>query len=71
MDLGNLIQSAHEQNLHILNIVVRQNGKITAEHNFVEETPAHLRSVSKTFTSMAVRIAANAVITTFQTNPKI
>jgi CubicO group peptidase (beta-lactamase class C family) len=59
MYLGNLIQSAHEQNLHILNLVVRQNGEITAEHNFAEETPVLLWSVSKTFTSMAVGIAAH------------
>jgi CubicO group peptidase (beta-lactamase class C family) len=58
MDLSNLIQSADEQNLHILNIVVRQKGEITAEHNFAEETPVHLWSVSKTFTSMAIGIAA-------------
>jgi len=58
MDLEQLIQSATEQNLHILNIVVRQNGEITAEHDFAEEIPVHLWSVSKTFTSMAVGIAA-------------
>ena len=58
MYLGNLIQSAHEQNLHILHIVVRQNGEITAEHHFVEDTPVLLWSVSKTFTSMGVGIAA-------------
>ena len=59
MYLGNLIQSANEQNLHILHIVVRQNGEITAEHNFAEETPVLLWSVSKTFTSMAIGIAAH------------
>ncbi len=59
MYLEHLIQSANEQNLHILNIVVRQNGEITAEHNFAEETSVHLWSVSKTFTSMAIGIAAN------------
>lgn len=59
MYLGQLIQSAQEQNLHILQIIVRQNGKITAEHDFVEEAPVLLWSVSKTFTSMAVGIAAH------------
>jgi CubicO group peptidase (beta-lactamase class C family) len=59
MYLGELVRSAREQNLHILNIVVRQNGEISAEYNFVEDTPVHLWSVSKTFTSMAVGIAAS------------
>ena len=59
MHLGNLIQSANEQNLHILQIIVRQNGDITAEHNFAEETPVLLWSVAKTFTSMAIGIAAH------------
>jgi CubicO group peptidase (beta-lactamase class C family) len=59
MNLEALIHSAHEQNLHILHIVVRQKGEITAEHEFSEETPEQLWSVSKTFTSMAIGIAAH------------
>jgi len=59
MNLDNLIQSAHEQNLHILHIVVRQQGRIIAEHEFSKEKPDQLWSVSKTFTSMAIGIAAH------------
>jgi CubicO group peptidase (beta-lactamase class C family) len=59
MDFSNLIQSASEQNLHILHIIARQNGEINAEHHFEEDTPTLLWSVSKTFTSMAVGIAAH------------
>jgi CubicO group peptidase (beta-lactamase class C family) len=59
MQLDPLIQFVHEQNLRVLNIVVRQNGAITAEHDFAEEAPVLLWSVSKTFTSMAVGIAAH------------
>jgi CubicO group peptidase (beta-lactamase class C family) len=69
MDLHDLIRYAHEQNLHILHIIVRQNGEITAKHDFVEETPVHLWSVSKTFTSMAIGIAAHEGY--FQINDKI
>lgn len=57
MNLQNLLHAVDEQQLHILNIVIRQNGEIIAEHNFVDERRALLYSVSKTFTSMAVGIA--------------
>jgi CubicO group peptidase (beta-lactamase class C family) len=59
MNLEALIQSARDQNLHVLHIVVRQQGKIIAEHEFSKEAPDKLWSVSKTFTSMAVGIAAH------------
>lgn len=55
--LDDLIQSVHEQNLHVLNVIVRQNGKIMDSHDFEEEKPQLLWSVSKTFTSMAIGIA--------------
>jgi CubicO group peptidase (beta-lactamase class C family) len=55
--LNDLILSVKKQNLHVLNVVVRQNGNIIAKHDFKEEKPALLWSVSKTFTSMAVGIA--------------
>jgi CubicO group peptidase (beta-lactamase class C family) len=57
MNLNKLVEAVHERNLHILNLVVRQNGKITAEHDFAEEKPVLLWSVSKTFTAMAIGIA--------------
>ena len=57
MNLQRLIHSVIEQNLQIRNIVVRQNGDITAEHHFSEEKRVLLWSVSKTFTSMAIGIA--------------
>lgn len=56
MDLDHLIQAAHQRDLHILQVIVRQNDEITAEHYFAEEKPVLLWSVSKTFTSMAVGI---------------
>jgi CubicO group peptidase (beta-lactamase class C family) len=40
-----------------LNIVVRKDGDIIAEHDFAEERPVLLWSASKTFTAMAVGIA--------------
>lgn len=55
--LDELIISAKNENLNILNIVVRQNGEIIDRHDFEEEKPVLLWSVSKTFTSMAVGIA--------------
>jgi len=55
--LKDLIKSIEEQNLHVLNVVVRQDGHIIAKHDFEEEKPTLLWSVSKTFTSMAVGIA--------------
>lgn len=55
--LNDLILSVKEQNLHVLNVIVRQDGDIIARHDFVEEKPALLWSVSKTFTSMAIGIA--------------
>ncbi len=57
--LNDLILSVKKQNLHVLNVVVRQNGEIIARHNFEEEKPVLLYSVSKTFTSMATGIAVN------------
>lgn len=57
MNLHNLLHSVDEQQLHILNIVIRQNSEIVAEHDFVPEQRVLLWSVSKTFTSMAVGIA--------------
>jgi CubicO group peptidase (beta-lactamase class C family) len=59
MNLQRLIQAVHEQDLHVLNVIVRQNGTITAEYDFAEEKRALLWSVSKTFTSMAIGIAEN------------
>jgi CubicO group peptidase (beta-lactamase class C family) len=55
--LKDLINTVKDKNLHVLNVVVRQNGDIIAKHDFEEEKPIHLWSVSKTFTSMAVGIA--------------
>lgn len=55
--LNDLIVSVKNQNLHVLNVIVRQDGNIIAKHDFEEEKPALLYSVSKTFTSMAVGIA--------------
>lgn len=57
MNLTGLIKAAQEQNLHILNLVVRQNGEIIAEHNFAAEKRVLLWSASKTFTAMAIGIA--------------
>jgi CubicO group peptidase (beta-lactamase class C family) len=57
MNLQKLLHAAGEQNLHILNIVVRQNGEIVAGHDFTEEKRINLWSVSKTFTSMGIGIA--------------
>lgn len=59
MNLNPLLRSVSEQDLHILNMVVRQGGDIVAEHDFAEEKRVLLWSVSKTFTSMAVGIAAH------------
>lgn len=55
--LADLIKSAETKNLHILNVVVRKDGDIIAKHDFEEEKPVHLWSVSKTFTSMGIGIA--------------
>ncbi|OKP92728.1 serine hydrolase [Paenibacillus sp. P32E] len=55
--LNDLIVSVKSQNLQVLNVLVRQEGQIIAKHDFEEEKPAPLWSVSKTFTSMAVGIA--------------
>jgi CubicO group peptidase (beta-lactamase class C family) len=51
------LHSVVEENLHILNIIVRQNGEIIARHDFAEEKRVHLWSASKTFTSMGIGIA--------------
>ena len=55
--LNDLILSVNSKNLHVLNVIVRQNGNIIAKRDFEEERPVLLYSVSKTFTSMAVGIA--------------
>lgn len=55
--LQDLIKEVHAKNLKVLNVNVRQQGDIIAKHNFVEEKPSQLWSVSKTFTSMAIGIA--------------
>ncbi|WP_040949121.1 serine hydrolase domain-containing protein [Gorillibacterium massiliense] len=55
--LNDLVLSVEKQNLQVLNVVVRQDGRIIARHDFVEEAPVLLYSVSKTFTSMAAGIA--------------
>lgn len=55
--LDDLIESVKKQNLHVLNVVVRKDGDIIAEHDFEEEKPILLWSVSKTFTSMGIGIA--------------
>jgi CubicO group peptidase (beta-lactamase class C family) len=55
--LNDLVQSVKNQNLHVCNVIVRQDGNIIARYNFEEEKPTLLWSVSKTFTSMAVGIA--------------
>jgi hypothetical protein len=46
--LNDLILSVNSKNLHVLNVIVRQNGNIIAKHDFEEERPALLYSVSKT-----------------------
>ena len=60
MDLQNLLHSVEKQDLHVLNIIVRQNGEITAEHDFAEEKRVLLWSVSKTFTAIGIGIAEQA-----------
>lgn len=57
--LNDLVLSVNRQDLHVLNVIVRQDGDIIARHDFEEEKPVLLYSVSKTFTSMAVGIAMN------------
>lgn len=55
--LEDLVKSVETQKLHVLNVVLRRDGEIIAEHDFEEEKPVHLWSASKTFTSMAIGIA--------------
>jgi CubicO group peptidase (beta-lactamase class C family) len=55
--LDDLIESVKNQDLNVLNVVVRQDGDIIAKHDFKEKKSNLLYSVSKTFTSMAVGIA--------------
>lgn len=55
--LDDLVILAKNRNLNILNIVVRQNGKILDRHNFQEEESILLWSVSKSLTSLAAGIA--------------
>lgn len=57
--LNDMILSVEKRNLHVLNVVVRKDGSIIAKHDFEEEKPRLLWSVSKTFTSMAIGIAEN------------
>ena len=59
MNLKPLLNYVQKENLHILNLVIRRQGEIIARYDFVEEQPVLLWSVSKTFTSMAVGIAAD------------
>ncbi|MEO3945647.1 serine hydrolase [Gorillibacterium sp. CAU 1737] len=56
--LDDLVNSVHSQNLKVLSVVIRQKGDVLAEHHFEEPKPRLLWSVSKTFTSMAIGIAA-------------
>lgn len=67
--LDDLIESVKKQNLHVLNVVVRRGGDIIAEHDFEEQKPTLLLSVSKTFTSMGICIAENEGY--FRLNDKI
>lgn len=67
--LNDLIESVKTQNLHVLNVVVRKDGDIIAQHDFEEEKPNLLWSVSKTFTSMGIGIAENEGY--FRLNDKI
>lgn len=67
--LDDLIESVKKQNLHVLNVVVRKDGDIIAEHDFEEEKPILLWSVSKTFTSMAIGIAESEGY--FERNDKV
>ncbi|WP_438431614.1 serine hydrolase domain-containing protein [Gorillibacterium sp. sgz500922] len=55
--LDDLVASVRRQQLQVRNVVVRQGGDVIGKHDFEEEQPALLYSVSKTFTSMAVGIA--------------
>lgn len=55
--LDDLIESVKVQNLKVLNVVLRKEGDIIAEHDFEKPKPTPLWSVSKTFTSMAIGIA--------------
>ena len=57
--LDDLINSVKKQDLHVLNVLIRQNGNIIAGYDFAEEKPTLLWSASKTFVSMAIGIAAN------------
>lgn len=60
MRLDALLQSIHEQDLHVRHVIVRQDGEITAEHHFVEDTPVMLWSASKSIISLAIGIAVHA-----------
>ena len=57
--LNDLVLSVKNQNLHVLNVIIRKDGDIISKYDFEEEKPTLLYSVSKTFTSMAVGIAIN------------
>ena len=55
--ITDLIEVVKKKNLHVLNVVIRKDGEIIAEHDFEEEKRILVWSVSKTFTSMGVGIA--------------
>jgi CubicO group peptidase (beta-lactamase class C family) len=59
MNLSTLIQHVSERNLQLRRLVIRQHGNIIAEHAFSGELPDQLWSISKTFTSMAIGMAAH------------
>lgn len=56
--LDELVIAAGEQKLNVRNVIVRRDNEVIAQHSFVPDTPQLLWSVSKTFTSMAIGLAA-------------
>ncbi len=55
--VGEFTARVNEAGLNVLSVVIRQGGEVTARHDFKEEKPVLLYSVSKTFTSMAAGLA--------------
>lgn len=55
--LDDLRATVQAQNLHVLHVIVRQDGEIVAAHDYAAEKPTLLWSVSKTFVAMGVGIA--------------
>ena len=49
--------TVREKNLGVYGVLVHQNNKLIAQHNFRAQDRVHVFSVSKAFTSMAVGIA--------------